>query len=109
MNVDISSFLTPDGRWNMLQDWLEESPKHQRTLDAWLEMTPEEVFPEIREVVAEIATRKYGPLAGALVRVTKMSAELRGWIETLQTCYRDRKGIFKEEKHVGKNRRTIKG
>jgi len=107
MNIDVFSFLTPDGRWNLLQDWLDESPKHRKLLDAWLAQTPEEVFPQLREVAAEIATRKYGGLGGALVRVTNMTPEILKGIETLQTCYRERMQSDKEEKHAG-SRRAIK-
>lgn len=100
MNVDIVAFMTPDGRWNMLQDWLEEHPTHNAILESWLKQTPEEVFPQIKDIAATIASRKYGPLGGALVQVTKLTPEIRHWIEDLQTLYRER-----QEDGDGKQRR----
>lgn len=102
--LDISAFLTPDGRWNLLQDWLDENPRHKAVFELWLRQTPDEVFPQVREVVAEIATKKYGALGGALVRVTQLTPDIRRWIEELKTLYTERL----EQDHVKRRRTTRK-
>lgn len=97
VSLDLSAFLTPDGRWNLLQDWLDEHPRNKAVFEMWLRMPAEESFPQIREAVAEIATKKWGQLAGALVRTTQLTPDIKIWIESLQTLYIERKG---DEKHV---------
>jgi hypothetical protein len=94
-SIDITPLLTPDGRWNLLQDWLDEHPRHKAIFEMWLEQTPEEVFPQVRAVVAEIAEKKYGPLAGALVKTTQLTPEIGRWIAELKTLYADRQSLDK--------------
>jgi hypothetical protein len=98
--------LTPDGRWRLLQQWIEERPELRALIERWLGMAPEEVFPELREVAAGIAEKEYGALGGALVRTAELTPEAWAWISILQTCYRDRKEQDTEAKHVRKKRRA---
>src|SRR5215475_5527885 len=102
MSLDAAAFLTPDGRWNLLQDWLDENPRNRVVFEMWLRQEPDEVFPQVRAVVAEIASKKFGPLAGALVTVTKMTPEIRSWIEEFQTLYNERKGDAHERERKNK-------
>ena len=107
--IDISSLfpdleaLSPDGRWNMLQDWLKKNPEYGERVEDWAKWTPDDVF----VAVCELATKKYGVL-GAL-GATAMKPKIMRTIETLQTLYRERAGqqTEKEIKHV-RPRRQVK-
>ncbi len=105
MTFDINSIfpeleaLTPDGRWNALQDWLSKNSEYGKSVDRWASQTREQVFEEICVVVS----RKYGT-AGVLV-ANVMKPKIMRAIETLQACYRERVG--QTEKEI-KNVRTTK-
>lgn len=101
-NLEYLAFLTPEGRWRILQDWLDADFERRRRLNSWINGTPEEVFPEIREMAAEIATEKYGPLAGLIARQTVLTPEIRRGIEQLQASFKDREG--KEREAENRNR-----
>jgi 5,10-methenyltetrahydromethanopterin hydrogenase len=109
VNIDLASFLTPDGRWDLLQDWLDEHPRNKAKLDAWLGQTPDQVFPQLREVVAEIATKKYGPLAGALARTTTLTPEISKWIVELQTLYKEREAEDVRTRRTARESKAIRG
>jgi hypothetical protein len=100
-------YLTPDGRWRLLQEWLDDNPAFKARVDAWAPMTPDEVFPELREIAAQWFERKYGALAGAIARAAEMDDRMGAWIATLQQCYKDRKEEdskhVKHVKHVRRN------
>lgn len=111
MNFDIQSLfpdleaLTPDGRWNALQDWLSKNPEYGERIEEWSQQTPDEVILQIRN----LASQKYGPL-GAVV-IMAMEAKLRRAIELLQACYRERQAydnqqLEKETKNVRTRRPT---
>lgn len=97
MNIDLVSylpelsFLTQEGRWQLLQEWIEDNPEYSKRLDDWLDETPDNIFPELREIAAQLAEREYGPLAGAITRTAQLTPGLSRWISTLQTCYKERK------------------
>jgi hypothetical protein len=113
MNLDITSLfpdleaLTPDGRWNMLQDWLAKNPEYGERVEEWSTQTVDRVFTEI----CILAVNRYGALAGMVLSYPTTQSKLKRWIEILQACYRERAGINnqseKEIKNV-KNRRAIK-
>lgn len=104
ININLVDFLpelaplTADGRWQIVQEWLEDNPEYAERLDEWLELTPDEVFPDLREIAAEAIERRYGALGGVLARTAEMTPQLWQWIATLQTCYRERLEFDRKEK-----------
>lgn len=104
MNVDLASFLTPDGRWQLLQNWIDDDPKRSAIVDGWLRQTPEEIFPQLRDIAADIATKQYGPLAGSLARVAVLTPEMKHWIEELKTIYKERLQLDQEAKNAKQRR-----
>lgn len=114
MNIDLVnylpelSFLTQDGRWQLLKEWIEDNPEYSKRLDDWLDKTPDYIFPELREIAAQLAERQYGPLAGAITRTAQLTPGLAKWIATLQTCYKDRKAEdLTEAKHVRRKKSKV--
>jgi hypothetical protein len=110
MSFDLQSFfpdletLTPEGRWEMLQDWLSKNPEYGERVDEWVKQSSAQVFTEIRAMAVD----KYGPLASIALNTQAIREKLVGTIEILQTCYRERAGEQQEKKHVGRKRKTIK-
>lgn len=116
-NLDLSAFLpnldymTPDGRWRKLQNWLDDNPDFKERIEDWAERPIDEVFPEIRETAACSLERQYGPLCGALVRgCVQMTPQLSRWIETALTCYKERAALDgmedrRKKKSDGKRKR----
>src|SRR5215471_6938898 len=110
MTFDISSLfpdleaLTPDGRWNMLQDWLKQNPEYQERIEDWSTQSVDQVFVEIRGLAFE----KYGPLSGFAFSAAPVAAKIKSAIEILQTCYRERAGQQTEKEiENGRPQRTI--
>lgn len=111
MSLDLSSLfpdleaLTPDGRWNMLQDWLAKNPEYAERAERWSTESEDQVVDEIRALV----TKKYGPLIAAVLSTASLREQLRKHIAILQTCYRERAGeTEKEIKNVKTQRRIGK-
>lgn len=99
------ALLPPDARWRLLQSWLDDNPEINARLNSWLDMSPDEVFPELREIVARMAEREWGVLGGALARTAALTPDTWNWIATVQSCYRDRKAFDAEGKnHGGRNK-----
>ena len=82
--------LTPEGRWSLLQQWIEENPKRKKLISKWIEASPEAVFPEIRDVLSDIAMKKFGLIAASIVRLTPYSDDIRSMIVTMQSMYKER-------------------
>lgn len=98
-------YLTPEGRWDLLQEWIADDPWRAATVEQWANSTPEEIFPELRAIAAKMAEREYGALASALVRTCQLTDEVRNWISQIQTCYLEReKG---DTKHVRKRKKRL--
>jgi hypothetical protein len=103
MNLDIASLfpdlepLTPDGRWNMLQDWLAKNPEYDKHVDRWSRSSVNEVFQDIQGLVS----MKYGIWVAAMLGSAAIEPKLRTTIEILQACYRERAGECKAEYSSG--------
>jgi DNA-directed RNA polymerase subunit F len=110
MNFDLQSLfpdfeaLTPDGRWNMLQDWLAKNPEYGERAERWSTQTVDEVFDDL----LALASKKHGAIATIAFTLPAIAAKIRSAIEILQTCYRERAGQEQEKKHVRRKRKTIK-
>jgi hypothetical protein len=95
MNIDLTSLfpdleaLTPDGRWNMLQDWLANNPEYGKRVDKWSTQSTDQVFVEIRDLIA----KRFG-ISTNLVSLLTVGREqqIRRTIEVMQACYRERAG-----------------
>jgi hypothetical protein len=95
MNIDITSLfpdleaLTPDGRWNMLQDWLTSNPEYGERAERWSTQSTDQVFVEIRDLIA----KRFG-ISTNLVSLLTVGKEqqIRRTIEVMQACYRERAG-----------------
>lgn len=114
MNLDLTSLfpdleaLTPDGRWNALQDWLAKNPEYGARVERWSKQTVDEVFCEIQILVL----KKYGGMAVIAFTVPSITAKIKSTIELLQACYRERQAydnqpLEKEIKNV-RTRRSVK-
>jgi hypothetical protein len=107
MTFDLNSLfpdleaLTPDGRWEMLQDWLSKNPEYGERVDDWVKQSAAQVFTEIRAMAVD----KYGPLASYALNAQTVREKLLQTIEILQTCYRERAGIHIESKKEMRNER----
>lgn len=108
-NEEASRLLTPEGRWELLQDWLKANPKNRRKLERWLTLEPEQVYPEAREAIADIISTKYGALAGALARCAPFTEYAREMITNIQTLYKERKALDKERKKDARKSTTRAG
>jgi len=96
-NIENIEALTPDGRWRILQDWLAENPEYGARVDDWLRETPEEVFEEIRSLIAQ----EHGVIAAMIMTGSReMQEQIKKTIEVLQACYRERKQIDKEAENA---------
>lgn len=84
-------FLTPDGRWRLLQNWIAEKPTRQSIVDRWVDETPEEVWPEFKREFGPTAARWFGPLAGALFQLIELPPLIRPFIVEVQNVYRERR------------------
>ena len=115
MNLDLASLfpdleaLTPDGRWNMLQDWLAKNPEYGECAERWSKQSADEVFCEIQI----LALKKHGAMAAMAFTVPSIATKIRSAIETLQACYRERvacdnQPIEKEIKNVRRKRISTK-
>jgi len=99
MNLDLTSLfpdleaLTPDGRWNLLQDWLAKNPEYGERAERWSTQTVGQVYAEMFALVTE----KHGALAAAAFAIPSIAAKIKSTIETLQACYRERAGARKAE------------
>lgn len=107
MNLDISSLfpdleaLTPDGRWNMLQDWLAKHPEYGERAERWSTQTVDQVFIEI----CLLTTKRYGAFASHFLLLPTAQTKIRAAIEVLQACYRERAGQTETQLKAKKRRR----
>jgi len=98
MNLDLASLfpdleaLTPDGRWELLQEWLRENPKYAKKIDRWVNQSPDEVFTQLCEEHGKLPARAVKAIVGV-----EMTQKILSAIETMQACYRERAGEYKAE------------
>lgn len=90
---DLEALITPDGRWNALQDWLSKNPEYGERVKRWSGESVDRVFIEI----CLMATERYGAIAGMILGYPTTQSKLKRWIEILQACYRERAGEYKAE------------
>jgi hypothetical protein len=106
MNIDLTSLfpdleaLTPDGRWNMLQDWLSKNPEYGKRAKRWSTESEDQVVDEIRALVA----KQYGPLVAAVLSTASLRQQLKKHIAILQACYRERAGQTETQLKAKKRR-----
>lgn len=110
MNLDITSLfsdleaLTPDGRWELLQEWLRKNPKYAKRIKEWVNQPPNDVFIQL--------CLEYGKLpAGVVTTIVgpEMTQKILSAIEIIQTLYRERANnqpIEKEIKNVRAKKNT---
>jgi ribosomal protein L31E len=116
MKFDLVSILlaieasTPDGRWNLLQEWLKENPEYNDLVKKWSTQPSDQAFLSIRDFVAQ----KWGLDGIILNRLLNGAIEdrIKKIVETLQVCYRERANQQPEQQKEIKNvraRKSIKG
>ena len=112
MNLDLTSLfpdleaLTPDGRWNALQDWLAKNPKYGERVERWSIESVDQVANEIRGMALD----EYGVWAAFMLDSPAIKRRLMQTIELLQACYRERQDYNNQpiEKEIKNVKRQIK-
>src|SRR6266542_3225151 len=108
--LDFQSILdasTPDGRWNLLQDFLKKNPDWRKKVNRWLTLDPDTAAIQRQGGMAE---RMSMPVAvSAKMRSPGLREKARAAIESLQTLYRERQTNNQPEKEIKnvRTRRTI--
>jgi hypothetical protein len=117
MTINIAAALLPqllppeatqEGRWRLLQEWIRDNPIVAECIDNWLDMTPDAIFPELREVVACLVEDEYGALGGAIARAAEATPDTLTWIENLQSLYKERKALEGGQKKKSKGARDVR-
>lgn len=94
---------TPDGRWNLLQEWLKANPDWKEEIDGWLKTPSDDV---VKQLINTIATRfDMSPDMVQILTPSSVKARAKAAIEKIQACYRERANNNqseqqKEIKHV---------
>lgn len=86
---------TPEGRWQMLQDWLEENPQWEKQVNKWIKLTPAEALTSLKNYVAEqtkVPSRMLDKFITPAIEQRVINS-----IQTIQTCYRERKQENRKE------------
>lgn len=114
MKFDLASLLTaieastPDGRWNLLQEWLKENPDWKDQVEKWATVSSDQAVIELQDFVAE----RFNMPALFIDRMIPPDMKLRvkSAIEKIQACYRERAGnqTEKEIKNVSSKRPKVK-
>lgn len=106
----LALLLSPDARWDAVQDWLKRNPRWRLEVNHYLRVTPDEALEDLKEYLIE-ETEIPQPLA-ALAITPEMEAQAISAIEKLQTLHRERAGINnqteKEIKNVDSKRSRAK-
>src|SRR6266508_700324 len=108
--LDFQSILdasTPDGRWNLLQDFLKKNPDWRKKVNRWLTLDPDTAAIQLQ---ADLAERMSMPVALFAKMISPgLREKARAAMESLQTLYRERQTNYppeKEIKHVRTRRTT---
>lgn len=110
MNFDLQSFMaiveasTPEGRWNLLQDFLKKNPEWKEKVDRWLTLPPDTAIIQLQADLAERMNIPL-PLFSAML-TTEIRLKAKAAIETLQQCYRERNNQTEKEISHGDQRRS---
>jgi uncharacterized Zn finger protein len=89
------SAQSPDGRWQLLQDWLKDNPSWNKQINKWLELTSSEAYLLLKLHVAN-QTGLPSALIDQMINI-ETAQRVRDTIETLQTCYRNRQAQTRKE------------
>ena len=85
------AMTTGDGRWEILQDWLNANPKWRREIESWASMTPDAAYDSLKNYTAKRA--KLEPIILDTLINAGMKFRVKKSIQTLQNLYRQRKEI----------------
>lgn len=44
---------TPEGRWEAFQDWLRRNPKWRKSVNKWMQLTPEDAYAKMKGAIIE--------------------------------------------------------
>lgn len=83
---------TPDGRWEAFQDWLKRNPKWRKSVNKWMQLTPEDAYAKMKAAIIEDSNNPamirffINKLIGA-----EMEARIIRAVATLQRMYTERK------------------
>jgi len=97
---------TPDGRWNLLQDFLQKNPDWKKKVNRWLTLDPDTAVIQLQ---VDLAERMGMPVALFAKMINPgLREKARAAVESLQTLYRERQNnqIEKEIENV-RTARTI--
>ncbi len=99
--------LSPDARWDTVQDWLRANPQWDELVDHYLTASPDHAVEDLKEFIHD-----YTEIPQVLIDLAitpEISARTRLAVETLQTLYRERQNYQteKEIKNAG-TKRTAK-
>lgn len=94
---------TPDGRWNLLQEFLKKNPEWKKKVNRWLTLDPDTAAIQLQ---ADLAERMGMPVALFAKMINPgLREKARAAIESLQTLYQERQTNNQTEKEI-KNVRT---
>ncbi len=97
--LDFQSILdasTPDGRWNLLQDFLKKNPDWRKKVNRWLTLDPDTAVIQLQ---TDLAERMGMPVALFSKMINPgLREKARSAIESLQTLYRERQTNNQPEK-----------
>jgi hypothetical protein len=79
---------TGDGRWNLLQTWLQSRPKWKTNVERWAKETPEQAYISLKAYVCEQAEIPSLMLNQFLS--IEIEGKARGAISVIQELYRER-------------------
>ena len=88
---DITQAATPDGRWQILQGYIESRPRWKRNITRWAQMPTEAAYSDLQEYICRETGVKMVFLK--MVVSPEIGARIIAAISTIQTLYRDRAGM----------------
>jgi len=91
---------TPDGRWNLLQDFMKKNSDWKEKVNRWLTLDPDTAVIQLQADLAERMKIPIVVFSGMIS--TEMRQKAKAAIESLQTFYRERQNnqTEKEIKNV---------
>jgi hypothetical protein len=85
---DITQAETPEGRWNLLQDWLKHNPRWKKRVSEWLSLSPDEAYNDLCEWIALKAELPMAMFKMIVDQETR--ARVKSTIATIQALYKER-------------------
>lgn len=91
--MGIEDWITPEGRWELLQNWLDDNPRNREIVEKWLDEPPDKVWPQLRQVICDYLLSKGDRMPAMVVKITPYSPLLGSGIEALKQKYLERQAM----------------